>query len=151
MVIVFIVPGVSTLGGYLMSKSADLTKQLRYQCWIEEVRACKARPAGMSVKRWCLENGIKEQTYYDHLHRIKEYAIDAVDEIVPETALSVADNGLLSTPAEKPQTFVELPLPKPVARNQHSVKLTLGKATMEIPEDISDGFLIRLFRAANHA
>lgn len=128
-----------------MSKSADLTKQLRYQNWIEEVKACEARPEGMSVKRWCREYGIKEPTYYGHLHKVKEYVLDAASNPMPVNALMASDS--------QPPTpvFVELPVSKPAEKSRHSVILTFGKATVEVSEEISDGFLIRLFKAASHA
>ena len=57
----------------MKSKSATLSRQLRYQRWAEEIKSCENRPIGMSVAQWCRDNNIKEPTYYTHLHKVKEF------------------------------------------------------------------------------
>ena len=141
------------LGGYLMkSKSATLTKQLQYQRWAEEVKACESRPVGMSVARWCRENGIKQPTYYDHLHKVKELCIDMYannsfeESSNTPVVASTTDVSLVhATP------FVELPLPAEKTATSHQIAIRFGKAKIEISEDISDDFLMRLLGAVGHA
>lgn len=125
----------------MRSKSATLTKQLRYQRWAEEIKACESRPVGMSVAQWCRDNNIKEATYYTHLHKVKECVLDSIPENSKQE---------LSLRPETNPTFVELSMPQ-FSSNQPIVTISCGKATVEITETISDEFLIRIMRAISLA
>ena len=41
-----------------MSKSATLTKDIRFQQWVAQVQAFQSRPSGMSMTAWCNEQEI---------------------------------------------------------------------------------------------
>jgi hypothetical protein len=125
----------------MKSKSATLSRQLRYQRWAEEIKSCENRPIGMSVAQWCRDNNIKEPTYYTHLHKVKECVLDSIP-VESEQSLSLMQE---SKPA-----FVELPMPQP-SNNQPIVTITCGNATLEITENISDEFLARIIRAISRA
>ena len=47
-------------------------QQRKLSEWAERVSAC--RSSGLSVKTWCRENGISEQTYYKWQRRLYELA-----------------------------------------------------------------------------
>ena len=56
-----------------MSKSLSVVNQQRKLSeWAERVTAC--RSSGQSVKTWCRENGVSEQTYYKWQRRLYELA-----------------------------------------------------------------------------
>ena len=56
-----------------MSKSLSVVNQQRKLSeWAERVSAC--RSSGLSVKTWCRENGVSEQTYYKWQRRLYELA-----------------------------------------------------------------------------
>lgn len=40
------------------------THEIRLNSWAELVRACQARPKGMSQKQWIAENSLSENQYY---------------------------------------------------------------------------------------
>ncbi|MBQ6462193.1 MAG: hypothetical protein IJJ59_02575 [Pseudobutyrivibrio sp.] len=136
----------------MKSKSATLTKQLQYQRWAEEVKACESRPVGMSVARWCRENGIKQPTYYDHLHKVKELCIDIYAnnsfEESSSTPVVASTTDISVVPAP---SFVELPLPAEKTVASRQITIHLGKAEIEVSEDISDDFLRRLLGVVSHA
>lgn len=139
----------------MQSKSVTITKQLRYQKWVEEVRACNNRPDGMSVRAWCKENGINPPTYYDHLHKVKELCINfyetADDSILPSNNIQV------NMPSIKPDSpiipaFVEVPIPvKNECNKPAAVTIICGQSKIEITESISDAFLLRILGALNNA
>ena len=69
--------------------------------------------SGMSVRQWCVENGLKEKTYYYRQKQVREELLEA---LVTENAiqLPVQSNCLgvrTSNHQEKP-VFAELPMPK---------------------------------------
>ena len=42
----------------MKSETALVATQLRYQQWMDDIRDCKARPAGVTVADWCAEHHI---------------------------------------------------------------------------------------------
>ena len=130
-----------------MNKSAQLKKELRYQQWFAEVQEYNSRPEGMSVKDWCSLKGIKPPTFYDHLRKVQEIY---VDELQQSTNPQMFE---LQQPQLPVQSFVELPepvtAPKPVAHGVASI--IYGNARIEISEDISEAFLLKLIGAISHA
>ena len=49
-----------------------VNQQRKLSEWAERVTAC--RSSGQSVKTWCQENGVSEQTYYKWQRRLYELA-----------------------------------------------------------------------------
>ena len=130
-----------------MNKSAQLKKELRYQQWFAEVQDYYARPDGMTVRAWCSLKGIKPPTFYDHLRKVQEIFVDELQE-------SQVSHTIVPTEPNPPvQTFVELPAPisepKPVTHGVASI--ICGNARIEISEDISEEFLLKLIGAISHA
>lgn len=135
------------------SKSALLQQKIRYQRWVEEVKDCESRPANVSIRSWCAEKGIKTPTYYAHLRKVKELCLDLYAESENDSCASVNHNATVTEPVTQ-STFVELQIPsiqglEPV--QQPAITISLGRSTIEISEDISDAFLIRLLGALNNA
>lgn len=64
-----------------MDKIAEVKKQVKYHEWAEMVRAC--RSSGISVRRWCTENGVNLKTYYYRLRRVREFLCEEHRDIVP--------------------------------------------------------------------
>ncbi len=125
-----------------MSNSATLKKQLRYQQWIEEVKDFNSRPKDMTVREWCALHDIKPPTFYDHLRRVQDFY-----------AGQITADDTPNVPAVSEPNFVELPpaLPelKPVTHGVASI--ICGNARIEISEDISEAFLLKLIGAISHA
>ena len=63
-----------------------VNQQRKLSEWAERVSAC--RSSGQSVKTWCRENGVSEQTYYMWQRRLYELAQDGQEnrftEITPQ-------------------------------------------------------------------
>lgn len=64
-----------------VDKIAEVRKQVQFNEWAEMVRTC--RDSGMSVRRWCIENGASQKTYYSHLRRFREFLCEKRRDIVP--------------------------------------------------------------------
>lgn len=67
-------------------------KQYRLQQWMEQIQACRNRPAGMSVEEWCGEQGITKATYYYRLRRVREACLEELQpgEMVPVSGTLIA-------------------------------------------------------------
>lgn len=60
---------------------ASVKKQVRESAWNERILACQS--SGLSVRRWCGENGIKPSTYYANLRKIRETLLADKPQLVP--------------------------------------------------------------------
>lgn len=48
----------------MSSKVAQVTRNLRHQKWLEEIRSCNSRPKGMTISQWCELNNVNMHSYY---------------------------------------------------------------------------------------
>lgn len=99
----------------------------------------------MSVEEWCKANGLKYSTYYRHHLLVKEMCLEHMETQLPAVSQT---NGAASyyKPAN---TFVELKTPIVPASND-SISISCGKANIELNENVSEAFLIKLLGALNH-
>ena len=125
-----------------MKNSAALKRQMRYQQWVEEVKDFNSRPKDMTVREWCALHDIKPPTFYDHMRRVQDYFAGQLQSIDESNQMVVSE-----------PTFVELSPaitePKPVTYGVASI--ICGNARIEISEDISEEFLLKLIGAISHA
>ncbi len=56
-------------------------EDIRLKEWSEQVAAQQA--SGISVQKWCDENGINLKTYYYRLRKVRENCIESAPAIVP--------------------------------------------------------------------
>lgn len=111
---------------------------------MEEVKSCKKRPKGMTVHQWCDQNGIKYATYYQHYLKVKDICVDYLEMSTP--AVTPITN---ITPINNQNTFVEIK-ESVVKEHASTISISCGKAKIELSEDISETFLIKLLGVLSH-
>ena len=108
------------MGGIIMQEKtkeiATIKQAVRLQQWSEQVQEQQA--SGLSIKQWCDENGIKTNTYYARLKRIREHSLDSLPAIVPlnipqqqcQSEIRIGKNNLqISLPSDiDPETLLAL-------------------------------------------
>ncbi len=57
----------------------EAKKQYLLREWCE--RVAERNRSGLSVKKWCEENGIKERNYHYWLKQVREYAVQMMDAV----------------------------------------------------------------------
>lgn len=79
--------------------------EMQLQEWTAQIEAQQA--SGMTVQKWCKENGINPKTYYYRLRRVRERCVDTVAAIVPvnipqqRSDIRIEKNGLqISLPTD---------------------------------------------------
>ena len=128
-----------------MSKSATLKKDIRFQQWVDQVQAFQSRPAGMSMTAWCREQGVAVSTFVTRLHKVQDrYLVQSNLEL----PLSVSSTEVV--PVASP-SFVELPVMANAEAPATVAVINCGNAKIEISEDISETFLLKLIGAVCHA
>ena len=94
---------------------ATIRQAVRLQEWSQLIEAQQA--SGLTIKQWCEENGIKPNTFYCRLKKIREQFIDA-PTIVPlnvpqqqrQSEIRIGKNDLqISLPSDiDPETLLSL-------------------------------------------
>ena len=89
-------------------------EEVRLRDWAAQIEAQKA--SGMTVQRWCEENGIKPKTYYYHLRKLREKCVASAPAIVPlgvpkyTSSIHIEKDGIqISLPTDIPaETLIAL-------------------------------------------
>lgn len=55
-------------------------QEIRLQEWAAQIEA--QQESGKTVQQWCIENGIKEKTYYYRLRRVREQCVGSAPAVV---------------------------------------------------------------------
>ena len=99
-----------------MDQVSQVKRQFRMEQWKKYITECQA--SGMSVRSWCKQNDLCEQTYYKYLRRFRQELCDSLP--VP-----------VESP-EKPVQFSKLTVETPVHHTQAAVIIHLPNATIEV-------------------
>lgn len=123
----------------------QITHEMRLNGWKRIVEECNNRPQGVTVKQWLLDNDINEKVYYYWLRRVRQAAYDQMKTeqtgeltVVPNNKVSYAEITLTGNTNTRT-------LNAPVA------VMSAGSISIDISEQASEEFLIRLMRAMKHA
>ncbi len=80
-------------------------QEVRLRDWAAQIEAQQA--SGMTVQKWCAENGINPKTYYYHLRKLREKCVASAPAIVPfgvpqsSSDIHIEKNGLqISLPSD---------------------------------------------------
>ena len=103
-----------------MDKVTQVKKHLRLEQWKKLISECQN--SGMPVRAWCIQNGVKEQSYYYYLKKIREQAIKDLPVPMKE---------------EKPVVFQKLEVQPPIQNTKAAVIIRLPNAVLEINEGAS--------------
>lgn len=95
--------------------------------WIELYH--KQRNSGLTIKQWCVENGINASTMADRISRMRKLGI-------------IKDH---QTKVTKPQSWVEI-TPEIPTESNGAIYITIGSFTIAVPELFQEAALIRVCR-----
>ena len=60
---------------------STVKQEIRLREWSEQIKA--QQESGLTVQKWCAENGLSPKTYYYHLRRVREQYVDSASSIMP--------------------------------------------------------------------
>ena len=69
-----------------MDQVSLVKADVRKSQWTEIIQACQS--SGMTVKAWCLENGINIKSYYYRLRKLREELCNSAQQAVPVCSVS---------------------------------------------------------------
>ncbi len=103
---------------------------------------------GMTVADWCARYNVSEKSYWYYHKLLGDDLARSFSDEMTETLVPMPSRG---TPAAVPEfSLLERPAVTGSAEAPSSIRLHAGKISIEIPEDISDDFLIRIMKAVSH-
>ena len=116
-------------------------KDLRRARWAEIISRCKkeTKQLGITIPEWCKINGVSEKSYW-YYHRI----------ISSELIANAMNKGMICDADLKTADFIEIHPKLNGSSKESFVRLVIGNSTIEINEDISDTFLLRILKAVSH-
>ena len=123
----------------------QITHEMRLNNWRHVVEECNNRPQGVTVKQWLADNGINEKVYYYWLRRVRQAAYDQMKSeqtseltVVPNNKFSYAEITLTGNTSSRPL-------------NPPAAVMSVGSISIDISEQVSEKFLIKLMRAMKYA
>ena len=96
--------------------------ELRLSQWAEAMHARKA--SGMSIRRWCQENGCKEKTYYYWQRKLREAACEHLGAVAQSEEKSLVVPGFAKVAIEEDPVSVSPPSPSGLRIEVGSVIIT---------------------------
>ena len=113
----------------LSVKISEVKQEYQLQEWSGMLR--QRKESGLSVKDWCLEQGISEHSYYYRLRRLRQMACKALEQA-------------------QPVQLAEVPLTPKSEESHAKLRLTTKNGTLEIM-DADRSVLDQVLRAMLHA
>lgn len=92
-------------------KISEVKQEYQLQEWSGMLR--QRKESGLSVKDWCLEQGISEHSYYYRLRRLRQMACNALEQA-------------------QPVQLAEIPLAPKLDESHAKLRLTTRAGTLEI-------------------
>ena len=90
--------------------------------WMQRIKEC--RESGLSVRKWCRQNNLCEQTYYNWLKKLRTLAVES---------------GTVSAP-----TFVPV---NQIGSEKENIIITRGRIRIEFPSDTDIETITRMIGA----
>ncbi len=104
-----------------MDQVSQVKTKFRMEQWKNRITECQT--SGMTVRIWCKQNGLAEQTYYKYLKRFRQELCGSLPVPIEEP--------------EKPVAFKKLEVLTPLPNTKAAVIIRLPQATLEINEGAS--------------
>ena len=119
--------------------------QLKLNEWT--ARFSEQKASGLSARQWCAQNGFTIYAYNYWKHQLKEELAERLlPEIVPLSVPSVSDMAETALPIQTPGAEC-----RANCANRAIAKLTIGDASIEVDDQVSEAFLLSLIKAVRHA
>lgn len=105
-----------------MDQVTNAKTQIRLEQWRKIIADCQS--SGMPVYKWCEQNGVKEQSYYYYLKKLRKQELSNLPISLPQ-------------PAETPTVFKSLEIQSSIPDHKPAVTIRLSNAAVEINEGTS--------------
>lgn len=111
-----------------MDRISQIKNELLMKEWAAMVREC--RSSGLTVKNWCMNNGVNIKTYYYRLKRVRNFICDL-------SAESDADNSRLAVQRD----IVPVPMDAISNDDIRQIRITTANISVELPASVQPQLL----------
>jgi hypothetical protein len=119
--------------------------QLKLNEWAAHFSEQKA--SGLSARQWCAQNGFSLYAYNYWKHLLKEELAEQVlPDIVPLSLPTISSEAVPTLPVQSLDTEH-----RANCANRATARLTIGDASIEVDDQVSETFLLLLIKAVRHA
>lgn len=118
------------------------THEMRSANWKTIIQNCQARPDGVTVKQWLVEQGVSEKSYYYWQRKFRQ------------KAYQIMTKGSTPEPVSTGLAFAEIPLRRTAEPDDcphPDMVIQKGRLRIELNSSISDDLLIRILETVSHA
>ena len=119
-----------------MKVEVSPVKQVKIKYWLDVIHKCRAN--GLTNTEFCKHNNINEKSYYYYLAKIRKMAIEDIP--IKKSNLSAAYESTC---------FEEISVSSFPAAHTDPITIHIGNVDVGMSEDVSEEFLIKLFKAAS--
>lgn len=112
----------------------EMTQEVRMASWAEIIRG--RQESGQTVREYCAHNGINEKSYYYWQLRIRRKLCELANHTEGSSQSKVP------IPA-----FAEVPIRSDMSVSSAAIKVHLGGAVVEIPNNASEAVVQTVLRA----
>jgi len=137
-----------------------MVKRIMIDGWAEQI--CECQESGLSVRKWCEENGISTKTYYYRRKRVREELLETMtdgdtalmqkattneyrDGTVGQMGMANRAIGMKSAQSAKP-VFAAFPIPQ---GNGAAVTVWLGGYTVDIQNSADDAVVEQVLKVVS--
>ncbi len=129
----------------------EAKKQYLLREWSE--RVAERNRSGLSVKKWCEENGFKERNYHYWLKQVREYAVQMMDAVgSPLKRGSTANSEMIpyeggSVELGVPEGWAVCALSEQPKLPARILPIEIGKCRVLADEDVDSELLAKVCKA----
>ena len=113
---------IFTIWGWWIMNVQSVNKRIKTEQWMQRIKECQ--DSGLSIRAWCEQNNICEQTYYSWLRKLRALAIES---------------GTVST-----SKFVPI---DQIGSEKENIIITRGSIRIEFPSDTDIETITRMIEA----
>jgi len=126
-------------------KLQNLKRQMRLQEWALQINA--QRQSGLSVRKWCEENGIGYKCFYYRLRQVQEEMLEALEakNTSKSSKLAVIKDNQLQTKHETP-VFAPVTIPQSKGA---ALTVWLGSYAVDIQNGADAGTIDQVLRVVS--
>ena len=111
-----------------MDRISQIKNELLMKEWAAMVREC--RSSGLTVKEWCMNNGVNIKTYYYRLKRVRNFICD-----------NKLENNMSNNNLPVHHDIVPVPMESRPNNDTQQIKITTANISVELPATIQPQLL----------
>ena len=113
----------------------------------KRVQSAPRSVSGLTVEEWCAEKGVKAKTYYNHVRRVREEALETLEQREPGQIACITGNAAGQAQMRRGATvFAAMPLPQ---GKGPAITVWIGDHAVDIQNGADDALVEQTIRVVS--